>query len=119
MAEKKDNTPTLESDLDDEDRKKIMKRFLVGVTSSKKRGKIIRLANVLSDGDDESDEFYAALSFYSQPENDRLMHIDFMKYAFGGTTGIEDSEFSQVSSRPPKPKKKAQPKRKRRGKRSR
>jgi|GEM_PF-2712532 hypothetical protein len=99
-------------ELSEDDKKKILRRFLLGVKNGEKRTKIVRLANILSENDDESDEFFAALRFYSNPENDRIMRVHFAEFAVGGTAGFEETEATTRPSRPPAKK----GKRKRRGK---
>jgi hypothetical protein len=119
-----------ESPVTDKDRDQIMRYFLLSVPTAKKRSMVMRLSTIIAEGDRDSDEFYAAIMHFSNPNNERKFYAMYSMLAHGGTTGLEfdeDPEFSDFLDRYGKhlekeskrDQRKARPsRRKRRGERS-
>jgi len=101
--------------LSEKDKDLIRTTLLRGVTSSKKRAKIMRLAAILAEGDYESDDYWASVWFYSQPQNDDILMTHFTKWAVGTTPVDLRPPDSEPKVKPPAQKKNSAGKRKRRG----
>lgn len=99
-----------DSSLSNDKQRQIFNNFMKRVSSPEKRSRIVRLANAMSDNEGYTDEFFAALEYYSRIENDTRMERDFEKYARGGPAGLNYEAPAE------KPEPKAAPKRSRRGK---
>jgi len=97
--------------LSPEKRQQIVANFFKRVPSAEKRRRILRLSGVMSEGQEYSDEFFAAMHYYSLEENATRMERDFQKFAAGGSSGLEG--IFNVSSTPAEERK---PQRNRRGK---
>lgn len=80
---------SLDSKLTPEKRQQIVSNFFKRVPSAEKRRRIVRLSGVMSEGQEYSDEFFAAMHYYSLEENATRMERDFQKFAAGGSSGLE------------------------------
>lgn len=85
---------------DQDKRQQIVENLMKRVDSAEKRRRIIRLAGVMSEGKEYSDEFFAALHYYSMAENDTRLERDFQRFAAGGSSGLEGVfEIDEPSAR--------------------